>query len=72
MSTIVRLDNVIKTYGQGNVAVQALKGINLELAEGAFASSREAALAALAFSRTDVIVVEYGRVRINNPRRMLL
>ena len=38
MSTIVKLDNVVKTYGQGNVAVQALKGISLELAEGAFAA----------------------------------
>ena len=38
MSTIVKLDNIIKTYGQGNVAVQALKGVSLELAEGAFAA----------------------------------
>ena len=35
MSTIVKLDNVIKTYGQGDVAVQALQGVNLELSEGA-------------------------------------
>ncbi len=38
MSTIVKLDNVIKTYGQGDVAVQALKGVNLDLMEGAFAA----------------------------------
>ena len=38
MSTIVKLDNVIKTYGQGNVAVKALKGVSLDLAEGAFAA----------------------------------
>ena len=30
MSTIVKLDNVFKTYGEGNVAVQALKRVNLE------------------------------------------
>ena len=38
MSTIVKLDNVIKTYGQGEVAVQALKGVSLDLVEGAFAA----------------------------------
>ena len=38
MSTIVQLDNVYKTYGDGDVAVQALKSVNLDLAEGAFAA----------------------------------
>ena len=38
MSTIVTLDNVTKTYGEGDVAVQALKGVSLDLAEGAFAA----------------------------------
>ncbi len=38
MSTIVKLDNITKTYGEGDVAVQALKGVSLDLKKGAFAA----------------------------------
>ena len=38
MRPIVKLDNVLKTYGQGEVAVRALKSVTLALAEGAFAA----------------------------------
>jgi hypothetical protein len=30
----VRCEGVIKTFGEGNVAVQALRGVNLEVRKG--------------------------------------
>lgn len=31
---VVRLENVVKTYGEGETQVQALKGINLSIHRG--------------------------------------
>lgn len=33
---VVRLENVVKTYGEGETQVQALKGINLSIHRGEF------------------------------------
>ncbi len=33
---VVRLENVVKTYGEGETQVQALKGINLSIRRGEF------------------------------------
>jgi putative ABC transport system ATP-binding protein len=35
---MVRLDNVMKTYGKGEAAVQALRGVSLEIPDGEFLS----------------------------------
>ncbi|MGX5373563.1 ABC transporter ATP-binding protein [Bacillus cereus] len=35
---VVRLENVVKTYGEGETQVQALKGINLSIHKGEFVS----------------------------------
>lgn len=36
MSTIIKTDNLHRTFFNGNVAVHALKGVNLEIKEGQF------------------------------------
>lgn len=38
MNTIISLNNVVKTYGEGAVSVHALRGVNLQLEQGAFAA----------------------------------
>jgi putative ABC transport system ATP-binding protein len=38
MNSIVRLSGVTKDYGQGDVVVHALRGVDLELEEGSFAA----------------------------------
>ncbi len=38
MKTIVKMENVSKDYGQGDVVVHALRGVNLEIAKGDFAA----------------------------------
>ena len=35
---IVRIENVVKSYGEGNSRVDALKGINLSIQQGEFVS----------------------------------
>ncbi|WPJ96361.1 ABC transporter ATP-binding protein [Coraliomargarita algicola] len=37
-STLIELNNLTKTYGQGSAAFQALKGINLKIEKGEFVS----------------------------------
>ncbi|MDQ8194931.1 ABC transporter ATP-binding protein [Coraliomargarita sp. SDUM461004] len=37
-STLIELNNLTKTYGQGSAAFQALKGINLKIDKGEFVS----------------------------------
>ena len=34
LSTIIRLENITKTYGPGNTLVRALDGINLTVKQG--------------------------------------
>lgn len=35
---IVRMENVVKSYGEGNNRIDALKGINLSIQQGEFVS----------------------------------
>ncbi|MDR2993605.1 MAG: ATP-binding cassette domain-containing protein, partial [Bacillus cereus] len=35
---IVRIENVVKSYGEGNSSIDALKGINLTIHQGEFVS----------------------------------
>lgn len=36
MTTILRVENIEKTYGKGDLMVEALKPFNLEIEEGVF------------------------------------